>query len=313
MPFSSSYMPVCAPLPYAIHTPMSSNARLQLQLFDLAQDASRYLRRHLSPAVRIAAALLLAASLAACNASATDTSMVETRTVAPLTQEVATGLPRGPGTYEVVIGTVFRDQRGVYQFEWLPPGQTSTPGQVAHVSRLRLLRGERLAVEIVNNSDPVLHLPENEDIGLIQETQVGATQTTGTQRHQPYSYWNPFLTGYLIGMSRPAYYDPPRTVVVTQPPGADMTSGPRPRVSEGTSVSETPKPPSQRVTGLQTAVSGRAGGTGAGSAVTSRNLGSGSAQNATSPSSSSRSGGVTAPRSGGFSSGAGASGGSAAS
>src|SRR5688500_14958404 len=193
------------------------DAVAQKRLWELAQDASLYLRKHGSRAVRLATALLLAASLAACNASATDTTVVqpETQTVAPLAQEVASGLPRGPGTYTVVPGSVFRDQRGVYQFEWLDPGVTSGSGHVAHVSRLRLVRDEALSLELPattatgaagataadETGDPVLHLPENEDVNLIQEAQVGAVQP-GPQYYPPvYSHWNPFLIGMLMGGS----------------------------------------------------------------------------------------------------------------
>jgi hypothetical protein len=270
------------------------HARMQAQLWELAQSASQYLRRHASPAVRLAAALLLAASVAACNASPSDTTVVQTQTdtVAPLEQEVASGLPRGPGTYEVVPGSVFRDQRGVYQFEWLNPGQSSGPGQVAHVSRLRLVRDERLALEIVNGADPVLHLKEGEDIGLIQQAQVGQVQAGPTHYPPTYSYWNPFLTGMLIGGLRPAYYDPPRTIVVEQPPqgasgGSGGTSAARATTRvEGGSVSETPRAPAQRVTGISSAVSGRAGGTGAGNAVTGRNVTSGASSASSAGSSS---------------------------
>src|SRR5688500_6477619 len=287
------------------------DAVAQKRLWELAQDASLYLRKHGSRAVRLATALLLAASLAACNASATDTTVVqpETQSVAPLAQEVASGLPRGPGTYAVVPGSVFRDQRGVYQFEWLEPGVTSGAGQVAHVSRLRLVRDESLSLELPAGvaagasstsatgeqvSDPVLHLPENEDVNLIQEAQVGAVQP-GPQYYPPvYSHWNPFLVGMLMGGMRPGYYDPPRTIVV-QDPGGSTASGTVPRVTGG-SASDTAKPPAQRVTGVQSAVSGRAGGTGTGSAVTNRNLGSGATS--ASASSAARAGSsVSAPRS----------------
>lgn len=308
------------------------------QLWELARSASQYLRSHASAAVRLAAALLLAASLAACNASASDTTAVQTdtTTVAPLQQEVATGLPRGPGTYEVVPGSVFRDQRGVYQFEWLNQGQATGPGEVAHVSRLRLVRDERLVLEMVSGADPVLHLKEGEDVGLIQQAQVGQVQAGPTYYPPTYSYWNPFLTGMLIGGLRPAYYDPPRTIVVEQPPqgtagGSGGSSAARATTRvEGGSVSETPRAPSQRVTGISSAVSGRAGGTGAGNAVTGRNVTSGASGSSSSGSSSSNSSGaarssgasgstgssgtsgVTAPRSGGFSSGGGSSGGGSA-
>ncbi|HEY3034926.1 MAG TPA: hypothetical protein VGJ54_09730 [Streptosporangiaceae bacterium] len=304
----------------------------QRRLWELAQDASAYLRKHASSAVRVAAALLLAASLAACNASASDTTAVmQTDTVAPLAQEVATGLPRGPGSYQVITGSVFRDQRGVYQFEWLDPGATSTPGHVAHASRLRLVRDSQLALEMPagagasassaaggEGDDPVLHLPENEDVNLIQQAQVGAAQP-GPQYYPPvYGFWSPFLMGMLLG-GRPAYYDPPRTIVVQQPAGT-LTSGGSstiPRVGGG-SASETAKAPAQRVTAVQSAVSGRAGGTGTGSAVSNRNLASGSSSASSAARSGSSgaatsSGGVSAPRSGGFSSGVGSSGGSSAS
>jgi hypothetical protein len=302
------------------------------QLLDLAQDVSRYLRHHTSAAVRLSAALLLAASLAACNASATDTTMVQTRAVAPLTQEVVSGLPRGPGNYPVVRGSVFRDQRGVYQFEWLDPGTATGPGHVAHASRLRLVDDNQLLLEMPESGDPILHLPADEDVGLIQQAQVGATQPGPGFYPSPYSYWHPFSPG-LVVVGRPAYYDPPRTIVVDDASGggtgsSGSSSRPALRVEGGT-VSETARPPAARVTGVQSAVSGRAGGTGSGSAVTSRNLSSGAARDAAGVSSGSASSssarvgratsgtsgssGVSAPRSGGFSAGSGSSGGSAAS
>ena len=194
--------------------------RAREELWELAQGVSRYLRRHASPAVRLAAALLLAASLAACNASASDPSAVEAPAVAPLQQEVSTGLPRGPGTYPVVPGSVFRDQRGIYQLEWREPGQTAGQGQVAHASRLRLVPDSTLSLEVVSGEDPVLHLPEGENVGLIEESRPGSTQPGPAASPSPYGFWSPFTVGYLMGgASRPAYYDPPRTVVLPQAPG----------------------------------------------------------------------------------------------
>lgn len=307
--------------------------QLQHELLALARTASRYLRRHASSAVRLATALLLAASLAACSTGASDTTVVESPAVAPLQQEVSTGLPRGPGTYAIVPGSVFRDQRGVYQLEWLDPaagaltGATgAASGQVAHISRLRLLRDDQLALDVTPGEDPVLHLPETENVGLIQEAQVGAPQAGPAYYPPVYGYWSPFTMGLLLGAARPAYYDPPRTIVVSQGPGAGGAvvggAGTVPRVDGGT-VSETARPPAQRVTGLRTAVSGRAGGTGAGNAVTGRNVGGAAASGAAAPSgaagsAASRPGGaagsgVTAPRSGGFSGGGGSSAGSASS
>ena len=295
--------------------------RAREELWELAQKASRYLRRHASPAVRLAAALLLAASLAACNASTSDPAAVEAPAVAPLQQEVSTGLPRGPGTYSVVPGSVFRDQRGIYQLEWREPGQTAGQGQVAHASRLRLVPDSTLSLEVVSGEDPVLHLPEGENVGLIEESRPGSTAPGPAASPSPYGFWSPFTVGYLLGgASRPAYYDPPRTVVLPQAPGGAGTAGGAvPRVEGGT-VSETARPPAQRVSGVRSAVSGRAGGTGAGSAVTGRNVDSGvspapGAAAGASRGSGAASGGsgVTAPGSGGFSSGQGSSGARAAS
>lgn len=307
---------------------------LKRELLELARTASRYLRRHASSAVRLATALLLAASLAACGSGASDPAVVESPAVAPLQQEISTGLPRGPGTYPIVPGSVFRDQRGVYQLEWLDPAAGAptgaigaAAGQVAHISRLRLLRDDQLSLDVTLGEDPVLHLPETENVGLIQEAQVGAPQAGPAYYPPVYGYWSPFTMGLLMGASRPAYYDPPRTIVVAQGPGAGGAiaggAGTVPRVDGGT-VSETARPPAQRVTGLRTAVSGRAGGTGAGNAVTGRNVGGAAASGAAAPSgaagsAASRPGGasagsgVTAPRSGGFSGGGGSSAGSASS
>lgn len=304
---------------------------VQRRLLALAQEASQYLRRHASPAVRLATALLLAASLAACNSSASDTTVIQpqTSTVAPLASEVASGLPRGPGTYLVDHGSVFRDRRGVYQFEWFDSGVTpgATGGHVGYASKLRLQKDDKLALEIVDAQDPVLHMPEAEPVGLIQEAQVNNFQAGPTYRPHSYSLWEPFVIGMLLSNNRPMYYEPPRTIVVDRDPDDRTLSsgGGSPMRVSGGSASETAKPPAQRVTGLQTAVSGRAGGTGSGSAVTARNATSGASSGTTSSSgstasrstsgtsASSGSSGVSAPRSGGFSSGSGSSGGSSAS
>ena len=156
--------------------------------------------------------------------------------MAPLQQEVSTGLPRGPGTYPVVPGSVFRDQRGVYQLEWLEPGQTADQGQVAHASRLRLAPDSTLSLEIVSGEDPVLHLPEGENVGLIEESRPGSTHAGRRPPiPSPYGFWSPFTVGYLLGgASRPAYYDPPRTVVLPRRlGGGQWRAGGRCRASRG--------------------------------------------------------------------------------
>src|SRR5438445_12674651 len=81
------------------------------QLLDLAYNASSYLRHSPSRAVRASAALLLAASIAACSggtgddlaaASGGKSGAVQQVTQAqPLAREVRVGLPDKPGSYPV--------------------------------------------------------------------------------------------------------------------------------------------------------------------------------------------------------------------
>ena len=71
------------------------HAPARLQLLDLAEDASLYLRRHAEPSVRVAAALLLASSLAACSSSpSASTASTLAPAVAPLAQEVTRAADR---------------------------------------------------------------------------------------------------------------------------------------------------------------------------------------------------------------------------
>lgn len=260
-------------------------AELRLKLRDLAWEVTGYLRRHTSAAVRVAAAVLLAASLAACGTY--DARGDRAAPVAPLTQEVSTGLPRAPGFFPVAPGSVFRDQRGVYQLEWQEPLQPEHR-QGAQVSRLRIAQGDRLALEIpAEGADPILHLPKDERIGMVEA--VTAQPTRGPGYYPPvYWWWRPYAGG-VFGGPDPVYRDPPPERPFR--PGGEVA---------GSRSSTTLPPPQQRVAGLGTAVSGRAGGTGAGTAVTSRNISAGRTA-APAPGTT-----VSSPRSGGFSAGAGA-------
>lgn len=106
-------------------------------LLDLAYDASSYLRRSARPAIRVSAALLVAASLAACGPTGgllPNTSAV----VQPLNREVRLGLPSAPGRYPIVPGTLGRDAQGVYYFGWQRPGDPAAVRNNASVSLLRL-------------------------------------------------------------------------------------------------------------------------------------------------------------------------------
>ncbi|MBI3977093.1 MAG: hypothetical protein HY331_02800 [Chloroflexi bacterium] len=276
--------------------PIAARLAALEKLRALAERAAGYLRRSALPAVRLSAALLLAASLAACDRAEDVAEEVPPAQVQPLTQEVATGLPDRPGRYAVQADSVFRDQRGVYQFAWLEPGAGGSQApRGAYASRLRLAQGDRPELEVPDQGDPVLYLPPSQPVRLVEAGVAGASptpapgsSTTYVAPHYPYwAMWYPFPVGGT-GYSRPTYYDPP-----------SRTVEPGQRVDGGV-ASTTPKPFGDRVAGIRTAVSGQAGGTGSGSAVTNKSGAGGKS-------------GVTAPKSGGFSSGRGSVGSSSSS
>ncbi len=274
--------------------PLPSPAQLRERLLDLAYDASSYLRHSARPVIRISAALLVAGSLAACSGDTEPAPPAEAppATVQPLAQEVRSGLPTTPGRYSVVPASLARDARGVYHFEWIDPA-TNEP-RPATVSRVRLAEANAYTLEMPpDQGDPTLHIERNAQIALLQ---------TGEAPSRTYSpgffplFWYPFFVGggFGGGYRGAGYYDPPRTV---------PSSG---RV-EGSTSSTSPRPLPERTYGVSTAVAGRAGGTGGGVAA-SRRAG---VDTDTSPTGGKS--GVSAPRSGGFSSGSGSSSGSASS
>ncbi|MBI3966950.1 MAG: hypothetical protein HY329_15055 [Chloroflexi bacterium] len=295
------------------------------QLHALATDVAGYLRQHSLPVVRVSTALLLAASLSACggvtptvlqsaasSSTAANSGTSSTSGVTPLASEVSRNLPP-PGTYTVVKESVHRDRKGVYQFDYLEPGTNARKSVQA--SNLRLIQGGPGAqpeLRVQSGQDPILQLTDDTRVGLIENSGAvgrggGGYYGGGGYHYGPtFGYWYPFPVGggTTTVIREPAYYDPPRTAI---PPDGQV---------RGSEVSTTPKPTSQRVTGNTSAVSGRAGGTGSGSAVTGRNQASGAAatggsssgtRSSAGSSSGSSSSGVTAPRSGGFSGGSGAS------
>jgi hypothetical protein len=236
-------------------------------LLDLANDASAYLRLHARPAVRVSAALLIAASLAACSgySSFQPGGAGPGAAVQPLSAEVSAGMPAAPGRYPVVADSVRRDAQGVYHFQWLENG---SPTQ-ASVSRIRLAQAGSDALEIPTSGDPILYLQPQASIPLVP---VGAGGY--------YGYWHPF---YGIGSSAPAYYDPPSRAVAQ---GGTLN---------GSHVSSAPSAPETRTVGAPGSVSGRAGGTGSGAAASNKS-GAGT---------SGDEGGAAAAKSGGFSGGRG--------
>jgi hypothetical protein len=276
-----------------------AEAEARERLLDLAYDVSSRLRHHVQPAVRISAALLIAASLAACDGEPPDgnESVEQVPTVQPLQQEVARGLPAQAGRYPIVERSLQRDEQGIYHFAWRAPGETEGPGTSASASRMRLNQGSVEMLEIPAEGDPILHLRQNSEILLASAAGVGPTPGTPTSGGSGRSgssstrtYWRPL---YTYGGGGPAYYDPPRSV----PSGA-------PVVDAATRSTSLP-PAANRTFGVVHSVSGRAGGTGGGVAASNRSgadTGSGGKSGVSSPGSSSFSGGGASAKGGGSSS-----------
>ena len=249
------------------------------RLLDLAHDASTYLRQSARPAVRISAALLLAASLAACSGTTSGPSLTSpSANVSALSREVRSGLPTQPGRYPLVAGSLNRDAQGVYHFGWMAPGGRSTQ---ASISSVRLAQGAQDEIDVPPQGDPTLYLDPNTAIPL------GAT--TGSQAGQSYgnyALWHPFYGGYYGA----GYYDPPLRTVQT---GGQVN---------GAHVSTAPAPPSARTVDVAHTVSGRAGGTGSGSAASQKagvSTSSGKAGFGSGSAASAKSGGFSSGRGGG--------------
>ncbi len=246
-------------------------------LLDLAYDVSSYLRHHARPGVRVAAALLLAGSLAACSGSSTS-FLGSSGAVQPLQQEVRRGLPTAPGRYAIVDGTLGRDNQGVYHFAWRRLTDPASVRNVASVSQLRLGQADANALEIPSAGDPILYLKPDTTIPLVAADELERSNGYYTGYHP---YWRPFYGGSYRGIG---YYDPPSRTYS----GGEIN---------GSTVSQSPRTFAERTVGLARAVSGRAGGTGSGTAAT--------AKSGASFATSSARGGVTAAKAGSFSAGVG--------
>ncbi len=254
----SEYMTDSNHLPMPPDSTSSSPTRDDLlqQLLDLAYDVASRLRHHAQPMVRVSAALLLAASVAACSGAPNETPSepVPVAQAQALASEIRTGLPSQPGTYQIVPGSLTRDAQGVYRFAWLGTGGAQSP---ASVSRLQLAQSETQQLVVSDQGDPVLNLTKDTPIPLVESgVQAAASSQTSGGNSTTFipAFWYPFYGPLFSG---PRYYDPPSTV----PSGSRV---------EGGSQSTTPKPLTERTIGLSKAVSGRAGGTGEGTAATSK-------------------------------------------
>jgi hypothetical protein len=221
-------------------------------LLDLAYDVSSYLRHHARATVRVSAALLVAASLAACGPSPA-TPGTAYSAVQPLTQEVRLGLPNQPGRYPIVPGSLGRDAQGVYHFAWRRPGDPSSVQNYASASLVQLAQGTTSELAVPAQGNPSLYLPPDAAIPLVSSANDLRTPVPGGGGGY-YPLWHPFYGGYR----GPGYYDPPS--------GTVAASG----TVDGARVSSAPAPPAQRTVGLSRAVSGRAGGTGSGVAATNK-------------------------------------------
>ncbi len=233
--------------------------RLLHDLLDLAYDVSARLRHHRARIVRVSAALLLAASLAACTgAPSASEAPPRVSQTAPLAREVRTGLPSDPGRYAMVKDSLFRDAQGVYQFSWISPAGASG---TARISSLKLAQAEPEELDMPATGDPTLYIAKETPIRIIDASAGAASATNsgggggggGGFMFLPV-FWFPFGGGGLLG---PAYHQPPRTVA----------SG---STVQGGTQTSTPKSLAERSIGLDNAVSGRAGGTGAGVAATNK-------------------------------------------
>jgi hypothetical protein len=284
--------------------PADPAGRMLERLLDLAHDASSYLRHHRRAAVRTAAALLVAASLAACNGSRSgETDQQDT--IAPLTSEVRAGLPSAPGRYPVDPSSLRRDSQGVYHFAW---SQAGGAWQQADASLLKLVQDQTDELEVPASGDPTLHLREDTPVALADAAVAVATPVPGSSSDSgPSTYvpWYPFYGS--SSSSSPSYRNPPSTT--------DDSN-----VARGSDSSASPPPPASRTSGLPHAVSGQGKGTGSGTAASGKSGasassssgqsgGTGGGDAASSKGSSSSGGGVGGAKSGGFSGGGGSGGG----
>jgi hypothetical protein len=281
---------------------LASDPEARQRLLDLAYDVSSRLRHHAQPAVRISAALLVAAALAACDGDAPDSDALPDAipVVQPLEQEVARGLPSQPGRYPLVDNSLQRDEQGVYSFAYRPQSGTDGQPATASASRVRLAEASSEMLEIPAEGDPILHLRPNSEVQLVAASMVppggptptpGGSGSRGSSSGSSSTYWRPLYVS--SGVRGPAYYDPPSAVSSSAV------------VVDQARASTTLPAPAARTFGVVHAVSGRSGGTGSGTAASNRagaDVSSGAGRAAAAGAVAA--GGVAAAKSSGFSGGA---------
>lgn len=191
--------------------------------------------------LRPALLILLAVLLAACSANS--------------------GLPSQAGKYDVRTGSVSFDGER-YRLLWTDPaGQLHT----AEGRDFRLAQGDHNALEVGSGS-PTVYLREDERIAVHGQDHNGGFS----------SFWFPFLLGQALSgpgiFHQPApgtTYNPAPTSPSYRYPPTDAFG--RNDTLHGTVTNEKPVPPDyNRVKPSPNAVSGQGGGTGGGTAATSK-------------------------------------------
>ena len=239
-------------------------------------------------------ALLAAATLAASAACgpASDAAFDENAIVAveKAMPQANAGFPTAAGNYELRPKSLQMDTGGTYYFWWYTSGSGGAIN-LARGSNVQLVEDDRTFLQVESGNSQVLHIKSDEPLALVAPGEAGMAQTAAPVAGQQVggygmgpALWYPFfLMGGTGGFSRtPGYYAPPSGDVQ---PGGQVQGSTRSVAAPTSAPSFTLK---------TTAVSGRAGGTGSGSAATSKS-------------------GVAAPRASGFSAGTGSSAGSAGS
>lgn len=228
----------------------------------------------------------------------------------------SSGLPKQPGDYDVQPKSVAYDGRD-YSFYWVDKDKSIQP---AHLENLKMVQDSRTYLEM-RDGEPVLHLSPDDPITVRGEDRRGAFDT----------FWFPFLLGrvtaggggpVVINQPYPGTPQAPKDVPTYHyPPSGDFG---RDDTLNGSVTNSRPATPDYgRVTPAPNAVSGKSGGSGAGTAsseksgaISGQSGGAGSGSAATdkggfrsgSSSFSTKSGSASSPRVGGGSGKAGGSG-----